>query len=332
MRVVKRGIPPALVLFFLSPLIAELLSGSAPPAEFFAPFGLLALPALYGSGAIIIRELVLRYRKGWSSLLVLGAAYGIVEEGLMVKSFFDPAWPDLGKLGVYGRWLGVNWVWCEHLIIYHAAVSIAIPILLVELMYPARRRESWVSRGMLYFFAWLLATDVVLGFVAMTKYRPPAVPYLAAVLIVLLLVRWALRMRYVPRSPTGTRVVRPFAFAVVGFASVFLLFFLMYVLPGTATPPVVTMLVAAVLVTAVVLLLRRTSGFGAAWSDVHRMALAFGALAFFVLLAPLQELDKHRTDNTHGMAVVGLAALIFLVCLTVTVVWRAICSKVLHET
>jgi len=36
----------ALVLFFLSPMIAELLSGSAPPVEFFNPLGLLVLTAL----------------------------------------------------------------------------------------------------------------------------------------------------------------------------------------------------------------------------------------------------------------------------------------------
>jgi probable HAF family extracellular repeat protein len=60
---------------------------------------LLVLTALYGSGSILIRELSLRWRKGWPSILALGAAYGIVEEGLMVKSFFDPNWVDLGTLG-----------------------------------------------------------------------------------------------------------------------------------------------------------------------------------------------------------------------------------------
>jgi len=39
----QKRVPPALVLFFLSPVIAKLLSGSSPPAEFFQPFGLLVL-------------------------------------------------------------------------------------------------------------------------------------------------------------------------------------------------------------------------------------------------------------------------------------------------
>jgi len=50
-------------------------------------------------------------------LFVLGAAYGVLEEGLMVKSFFDPNWMDLGVLGSYGLWMGVNWVWAEWLVL-----------------------------------------------------------------------------------------------------------------------------------------------------------------------------------------------------------------------
>jgi hypothetical protein len=57
----------------------------------------------------------------------------------------------------------------------------------------------------------------------------------------------------------------------------------------------------------------RASGGGMKWSDKHRLALASGALGFFILLAPLQELDKKRADNTTGMVLVGLAAVIFLI-------------------
>jgi len=71
------------------------------------------LASLYGSGAIIVRELKVRWKKNYVSMFILGAAYGIIEEGLMVKSFFDPNWMNLGILGSYGRWLGVNWVWAE---------------------------------------------------------------------------------------------------------------------------------------------------------------------------------------------------------------------------
>jgi peptidoglycan/LPS O-acetylase OafA/YrhL len=62
------------------------------------------------------------------------------------------------------------------------------------------------------------------------------------------------------------------------------------------------------------MLVRRLSGAGA-WTDIHRLALASGALGFFVLLAPLAELDTTRPDNPAGMTVVGVAAALLLVWL-----------------
>ena len=59
--------------------------GISTPAEFFNPFGFVILTILYGGGAVLIRELTIRWQKSWVSLLVLGAAYGIIEEELMVK-------------------------------------------------------------------------------------------------------------------------------------------------------------------------------------------------------------------------------------------------------
>ena len=88
-NIVKRNVP-IITLALLSPVIAELLSGSSPPLEFFNPFGFILLVGLYGCGVIIVRELSIRWKKGWGSILLLGAVYGIIEEGLAVKSFFDP--------------------------------------------------------------------------------------------------------------------------------------------------------------------------------------------------------------------------------------------------
>ena len=186
----RRILTPATVLFFLSTAIAELLSGSAPPAEFFNPAGFLIIVALYGTGAVLIRELVHRWRKGWPSLLALGAAYSILEEGLMVKSFFSPYWEDLGVLGTYGRWAGVNWVWSVELTIYHALVSIAIPILLVELIFPTRRHEAWIGRLGFSTCTSLLIADTVFGFLAF-PYRPPWALVLLSVAVMAALIALA---------------------------------------------------------------------------------------------------------------------------------------------
>ncbi len=293
-------------------MVGELLSGSAPPAEFFSPFGLLVLTILYGGGAILVRELIHRWRKGWVSLFLLGAAYGIVEEGLMVKSFFDPNWMDIGILGSYGRWAGVNWVWSLELTVYHAVFSIAIPILLVTLLFPSRRSEPWVSGKAFWLLFSLFVADVAFGFLALTPYRPPVVPYLLAVAAVIGLILLARRLPDPMFAPRDTRVPRPRRFAVTGFLATLGFFLVNWVLPGTGIPALLTVGLALALVGGTLRVVLRMSGNGAAWTERHQLALASGALGFFILLAPLQELDKTRPDNTAGMALVGLVALVFL--------------------
>ena len=301
-------IAPLLALFFLAPAIGELLSGSAPPAEFFTPFTLIVLAALYGSGAILVRELRLRWGKGWTTVLLLGAAYGIVEEGLMVKSFFDPGWEGLGLLGSYGRWAGVNWVWSLQLILYHAVFSIAIPILLVELAFPA-----WLGRRGMVGFALLLLVDVAFGFLLLTTYRPPLIPYLLALATAAGLVMLARRLPS-RQPPQLVPVARPRRFALLGLGATVTFFVIHWVFPGLGLPVPLTLLSALLLVVLVAWAVRRMSHRGA-WGDEHRLALAGGALLFFVLLAPLQELDPARTDNLTGMGAVGLAMLLFLIWL-----------------
>ena len=310
----KRFLSPAVVLLFLSPVIGELLSGSAPPAEFFNPLGFIMLAVLYGGGAILVREMTFRWGKGWPTLLILGAAYGIAEEGLMCKSFFDPNWMDLGALGSYGRWIGANWVWALELTIYHCVFSIAIPILLVGILFPARRRQAWVGKGKLWaiFVLWVL--NAVFIFLFISKYRPPVVHYLVTMAVTVGLCILAWRMPN-PVSGEKKKVVRAFWFLPVGFVGTLALFFLVWVVPKTGIHPLLTMVFLIGLVVLVGLGLLKMSGVRAGWSERHQWALISGALGFFILLAPLQELDKNRTDNTTGMGIVGLGMAVFLILL-----------------
>ncbi len=143
----KRTFLPALTLLLTAPVFGEILSTSSPPAEFFQPATFLILVGLYGSGALLVRECVRRWHKGWISILLLGMAYGIYEEGLVVRSFFDPNWVDIGVLGSYGRMAGINWIWSISLTIFHAVVSIGLPILVVELVFPQNRKDPWLGKA-----------------------------------------------------------------------------------------------------------------------------------------------------------------------------------------
>ena len=79
---------PVILLLLLAPLIAEVLWGTTTvtnPAAYLIQIG------LYGGGAVLIREVVRRWGGGWPSILLLGAAYGAIEEGLLEPNWFTPA-------------------------------------------------------------------------------------------------------------------------------------------------------------------------------------------------------------------------------------------------
>ena len=306
-------VPPALVLFFLSPAIAELLLGSSPPSEFFSPFSLLLLCSLYGSGALIVRELKIRWNKGFVSMFVLGAAYGIIEEGLMVKSFFDPGWMDIGVLGVYGRWLGVNWVWAEWLTIYHAIFSIAIPITLVELAYPEIKGNSWLSARKFLGVTILFGAVVIFGFFFLTAYRPPLPQYLSSAVIMSALTFLAWKIPLETGKNGRLKPWGPRRLLLLGFLTATALFLLFMAGPYIISQPIVLMATGCALVLAIFGLIKRFD-----WNErtlYHKFSMVAGALAFLIMLAPLQELDRSRPDDTRGMLIVGIIALLMLFCL-----------------
>lgn len=310
----KKILPP-LILFFLAPAVGELLSASAPPVEFFSPFGLTVLPILYGGGAILARELVIRREKSWASLFILGGAYGIIEEGLMVKSFFDPNWVDLGMLGSYGRLAGVNWVWSVELTIYHAVVSIAVPILLVEMMFPDRRNDSWLNRGWLVALAILFTLDVAAGHFLMTSYRPEVIASIITIFIVAGLILLAWRLPGGRPATSEKPSLPPFLFWLPGFFGTLGFFILFTALPSTALHPVLTLLTGCLWVAGCGWLALKMAGSGTGMNDLHRLALAAGILSVFILFAPIREFGRGQNDNPAGMSIVGAAALVLILFL-----------------
>lgn len=287
-RTLGKRIPPTLALFIIAPVFGELFSGSAPLNEFVNPITFLTLALLYGCGAIIVRELVIRWEKGWPSLLLLGLAYGIYEEGLLVQSFFDPTWMDLGTLAVYGRVAGVNWVWTEHLMLFHALISIAASIIFVEMLYPTRRRERWVISRTWWILNWVGFVGIYLIWELLTHYEPGLGLRIASWLSVFALVGLA---RVVPArilKPVERRVPRPWRFWLAGFVGLFGQFFIIYqgADEGAYAFPI-AMLLLVLWYLLLLWIMLRWSGNGASWDDRHRVALINGALSMLLVLGPL---------------------------------------------
>jgi len=315
---IKDRIPPALVLLFLSPAIGELLSGSSPPNEYFTLFGLTILTALYGGGALLVREIKIRWKKGAGSLLLLGASYGVIEEGLMVASWFNPNWPDLGIMGVFGRWLGVNWVWAVDLTIYHAVVSITVPIMLVELAYPEKRGQAWLRGRWLHGVAAVFTLDVLFGlflFNRVTGYTPESIQIGFAFIIAALFLYAAHRLGRGWVVNLNRPVRRPLYYLLYTFLGSVACVAVFYILPNIVPAPGGPLFVVVIGVALILLLIRGLRFNWRSSTDKHRLAICVGSLMVLLLLTPIQEFDKNRIDDTRGMIAVGLVAVFLLLLL-----------------
>ncbi|MFI5417295.1 MAG: hypothetical protein ACHQ2Y_00145 [Candidatus Lutacidiplasmatales archaeon] len=158
---------PALCLLLMSPGIPEYLSGSSKlgllavnPGAFLLFLGLNL--GLYVPGVLLVREACVRWGKGWASILLLGAAYGIVEEGIALNTMFNPNASVVGALGGYGHFDGVNTVWIPGVLIVHMVYSIGLPILLLGLAVPESKGRRLLTRQGLAAALSVLAVDMTL--------------------------------------------------------------------------------------------------------------------------------------------------------------------------
>jgi hypothetical protein len=204
--------------------------------------------ALYGTGALLIREVAVVFQKGWGSILLFGAAYGIAEEGFEVHTFFQPSGTPVDSLGSYGHLFGVNWLWALALTVFHATYSIALPILLTRLWFPATKNERWFGRRGIGVLSAIFATEVVGfgGFVVGHGPSPAALAFFVVLVAVLAaLALWAPKDLLWPVS--GPRRIGSVTLAFLG-AVEFLVYFVVLVISGPRPIPAVA--AAALLVAA----------------------------------------------------------------------------------
>ena len=221
----------------------------------------------------------------------------------MVRSFFNPAWKDLGILGTYGRWLGTNWVWAEWLAIYHAIFSITIPIFLVELTFPQSKTRIWLSSKMRVLFHGLLVLAIILGFFAF-PYDPGVLAIASCIAAVVALGWFAKR---IPNISPGQRnlklswkILVPLGFSV---PAVFFFFFNSALIPLA----IGTMIIGGFMVLGYERLLTRWARSG--FADVQKLGLITGALGFFALFFDfILDLFLGRT----GTSVLGVAFIAYL--------------------
>ena len=317
----KRKTLAAIFLILLAPVMGELLSGSAPPNEFFTPFGFIVMTVLYGGGAILIREARVRWKLGWS-IIFLAIAYGILEEGLLMHSFYNHNHIDLDVLTRYGMFLKTQWPWAIQLTIYHATISTLIPIMATDLLFPQLKDASLLGKKGIIATIVLLTLDTVFMsvFIIMT-YRTWADPYVpsAVSLIVWTLIFFGFiyigyRLRDKYHMEYKAKLKSPFRFFVNGFFFVPLVVITPYILANNNVPAIITI---AVLLAFAYLVIR--FAFRQMYhvdADARRKVFLFaGVITSFSLLA----IFNHFVNGAPGMAQTGIVGFVLMVVYCVVV-------------
>lgn len=219
LRVLALALLSAVTVEFL--LGDQWLGGAAPLGQQFAQ--LVLFTAFYGSTALLIREVARRTGRGWPTILVLAAAFGVIEEGIVDQSLFNPDFA--GQRLLDDGWipaLGIAGPWTVFVIAIHVIFSMGAPIAIAEALFPdpipgrgpvaPQRQGPWLGVGGLI----AASTLLVLGggaiwFVTTVAADYQASPWQlgASALIGLALVVGALRLPR--RAPRERRPVLPAA-------------------------------------------------------------------------------------------------------------------------
>ena len=268
-------------LFLLAPWMAEFSWGGLGLSDMAV--AVVFLGPLYGCAAILVREIARRTHRGWPTMLLLGAAFGLLQCGVVDQSVFNPHYMHYDfQHPAHVPGLGVSAVYLLAFVVGHAVVSIGAPIALVETYAWRRGAAPWLGPvGLsLVAAAWVLAS--VLNHVDVRQndgHGFQAEPWQTgtAIAVVLLLVALAItRTRGSAPPPAGRPAPSPWALGPAAFV-VYLLW-----LPHESWFGVA---VAVLVLPAAALLLTRWSR-RPGWGPRHRCAVAAGVL----LVGPVEAL------------------------------------------
>jgi hypothetical protein len=302
-----RRIAPALGLLLLAPWVGEFLLGNSPAAVLWA---LPTIVPLYGGGALLIREVVRRTGRGWPAIFILGAAYGVIEAGLVDQALFNPSFEGHEFQAVTPiPALGISATNSMAFIAGHVVWSIGVPIAIVEMLTPTRRTTPWLGgvglavTGALYLFGCVIIFSDVYereGFLASPAQRAGA----AAAALALIGVAFAVRGR--AAAPTDGYVPPPWLLGVGAFvlAGVFL------ARPEDWVGVIVGVVVIGV-ASALVLHWSRQRG----WRARHQVGLVAGALltyawAGFALTAMIRPGDIVQWIGSTVFALIAVMLLV----------------------
>lgn len=313
-------------LLLLSPVVSELLLGTTRITILFI---LLPQIGTWGCATLLIRDVARRRRLGAFAVFLLGLALAVAEECVIQQTSLAPL-AGVDPSRVYGRSLGVNWVYFLWAFGYESIWVVMIPIQLAELVFPRLRPDAWLkTRGLAIascvfliasFMAWYMWTQVYVpkAFPELV-YRVPRMSIVIGLGLTISLAGIAIGLK--PRlggvtAESASVPPRPalFGFALLGGLFWFSLLFLAYgALP--ALPPAIVLATAVALAIAGVLLVVRWAS-SRHWRDSHGLALSAGALAASMTAGfPILAASRAPVIDMVGKALFNIIAVVLLIAL-----------------
>jgi len=227
-------------------------------------------------------------------VILLGLAFGVVNEGMAAHSLFDPNWPALGALMGYGRAAGVNWIWAEWIVPFHAVWSISFPIFLAGEFWPdARNARLLTDRWTAVLAPVPVVAAIADGFV-FGSYPLSALAwtglFAATACFVAVALRWGPRLGRIRLRPGWTP--RPWQGAVLVLA-----FFAIGQVGTWRMPSVTSSAVVAFVVLGAAYLalgLLATAFDATAAGERARFAGVLAGVGFYVALSPIAEFAGGR--------------------------------------
>ena len=278
-----------LILCFFAAVIPEtLVTSSTSVAKIIGqPTDLLFVILFYGPADLLIREAMIRRHLGSVSLVLLGVAFGFINEGVIAGTWYTVKPTGYLFLGQ------INFAWAVALTVFHIFISVIAPIAFIETAFPSlagvpllRRRRGVIISAVIF----LLLSGLFL-FVA--SYRPYRIAVFALALLLALL---ALRLPATrPRILTDKKAPGLGRLRWAGFFAMFAYFALIYLMPAltakltrnTGPTAQIGYIVVFALFTALLLWIGRRWTGRVGWSLRHTLALLTGALAFPILVLTL---------------------------------------------
>jgi len=171
---VRTHLKPILTVLLITPFLTELLSSNLPPSVFFNPVVFLCLATIgYGFPILLLREFAVRNRMGIPGLLCLGLLYGIINEGILAKTFYLAVGVPIDTFDRYGYVFGIAVPWAVTISVWHSLHAMLFPLFVTYYFFPAQRERPWLTGAI----AILLIVPTVLintlVFFTASKDRPP---------------------------------------------------------------------------------------------------------------------------------------------------------------